>query len=177
MTIKKIIWIVLLLIVITIAAWFLAKDEKLVVTTSFVECVDQGGTVMETYPRQCKSPNGLLFVEDIGEALSKLDLIKAFKPVPNEEVESPLTIAGEARGNWYFEATFPIEIIDAEGKVLGRGFATAQSEWMTTEFVPFTSELEFEESTTDTGTLILHKDNPSGLPAHDDSIEIPVRFR
>jgi len=27
---------------------------------------------------------------------------------------------------------------------------------------------------TDNGTLILEKDNPSGLPEHDDSLEIPV---
>jgi hypothetical protein len=26
------------------------------------------------------------------------------------------------------------------------------------------------------GTLIMQKDNPSGLPEHDDAFEIPIRF-
>jgi hypothetical protein len=103
-------------------------------------------------------------------------LIRVTAPTANATVQSPLTITGEARGNWYFEASFPVEILDANGKVLGTHYAQAQGEWMTENFVPFRSTLTFTSPTTPTGTLVLHKDNPSGLPEHDAQVRIPVRF-
>jgi len=47
---------------------------------------------------------------------------------------------------------------------------------MTTEFVPFTAIMDFAEPSTKTGTLILQKDNPSGLAEYDDELRIPVIF-
>ena len=105
------------------------------------------------------------------------NMIRVEEPKPYDVVSSPLKIKGEARGNWYFEASFPIRIIDANGKELGIVPAQAQGEWMTTEFVPFETELFFSNPTTDTGTLILEKDNPSGLSEHADERRIPVRFK
>lgn len=103
-------------------------------------------------------------------------LVRVTSPLPNTAVKSPLVITGEARGNWYFEASFPVKILDANGEVLGVHYATAQGEWMTTEFVPFVSTLVFATSTTPTGTLVLEKDNPSGLPENANEIRIPVTF-
>ena len=48
---------------------------------------------------------------------------------------------------------------------------------MTENFVPFRTELEFRTPTTERGTLVLEKDNPSGLPENSDELRIPVRFR
>ncbi|HTM68231.1 MAG TPA: Gmad2 immunoglobulin-like domain-containing protein [Candidatus Binatia bacterium] len=105
------------------------------------------------------------------------DLIRVTYPQPGDEVASPLVVTGEARGNWYFEATFPVKLLDANGNEVVAFHAQAQGDWMTTEFVPFTATLEFEHPpATPTGTLVLMKDNPSGDPARDDSISIPVRF-
>lgn len=103
-------------------------------------------------------------------------MIRVTSPLPNASVKSPLTITGEARGGWYFEANFPVKILDANGKVLGQHFAEAQGEWMTNEFVPFTSTLTFSAPTTPTGTLVIEKSNASGLPENADEIRIPVRF-
>lgn len=103
-------------------------------------------------------------------------MIRVTSPLPNASVKSPLVITGEARGNWYFEASFPVKILDANGKVLGQHYAEAQGEWMTTNFVPFHSTLTFSTPTTPTGTLVLEKDNPSGLPENAAEIRIPVRF-
>lgn len=146
---------------------------------TFEECVAAGNPVMESYPRQCTSKDGKHFVENIGNTLEKSGLIRLSSPRPNAEISSPLAITGEARGNWYFEASFPVFLTDWDGKIIAQGIATAQGEWMTTEFVPFTATLTF--STADIsgqyskkGTLILKKDNPSGLPEHDDALEIPV---
>ena len=107
----------------------------------------------------------------------KENLIRLDPPKPNEIVKSPLLIDGEARGTWYFEASFPVSLYDANGKLLARTPAEAQGEWMTENFVPFKAGLKFDPPTTDTGFLILEKDNPSGLPEHADELKIPVRFR
>jgi len=115
--------------------------------------------------------------EDVGSELEKMDLIRVNYPRPNQDIESPLTITGEARGNWFFEADFPVYLYDDNGVELGFAIATAQSEWMTTKFVPFEATLEFDKPTTKTGKLILRKDNPSGLPEHDDMLYLPVRFK
>lgn len=106
----------------------------------------------------------------------KDDLIVLDQPQPNDIVSSPLTITGEARGGWYFEATFPVKILDANGILLGQHFATAQGEWMTENLVPFEAELSFSDPVTETGTLVLEKANPSGLPENADQLRIPVRF-
>lgn len=103
--------------------------------------------------------------------------IRVTAPASGQIVNSPLAITGEARGTWFFEASFPVRLLDANGAVVATHYAQAQGEWMTTEFVPFSSRLEFAAPATDTGMLVLAKDNPSGLPEHDAEIRIPVRFR
>ena len=98
-------------------------------------------------------------------------------PGLDQVVSSPLTITGEAPGYWYFEASFPVELLDASGALIAQGVATAQDEWMTEAMVPFIATLEFALGDYgQTGTLVLRKDNPSGLPENDDSMEIPVQF-
>ena len=104
------------------------------------------------------------------------DQIRVTKPQPNQLVESPLMIEGEARGTWFFEATFPVKLLDANGDVIATYFAQAQGEWMTEDFVLFKAQLIFEKPVTDTGVLLLEKDNPSGLTENDANIEIPVSF-
>lgn len=104
----------------------------------------------------------------------KENLIKVASPHAFAEVTSPLLIKGSARGTWYFEASFPIKLYDEHGTLIAQHYATAQSDWMTTEFVPFESTLEFSISSSQQGTLVLEKDNPSGLPEHADEIRIPV---
>lgn len=115
--------------------------------------------------------------KNTGETLAETALIKVTSPLPNAVVSSPLVVTGEARGNWYFEASFPIKIVDANGKVLGQIPVQAQGDWMTTQFVPFRASLPFSSSTTATGTLVLEKDNPSGLPENAAEFRIPIRFR
>ena len=97
-------------------------------------------------------------------------------PQPNSKVSSPLTVTGEAHGTWYFEASFPIRLLDEDGNEIATTIAQAQGEWMTKDFVPFTATLEFERPTTKLGTLVLEKDNPSGLPENADELRIPVKI-
>jgi hypothetical protein len=113
---------------------------------------------------------------DIDEIITHNDMIRVIEPTIGQTISSPLTINGEARGTWYFEANFPVWIEDANGNELGRHYATAQDDWMTEEYVSFTSELVFTTPTTEFGVLVLGKSNPSGLPEYADQIEIPARF-
>ena len=105
------------------------------------------------------------------------DLIRVTAPLPNSRISSPLTIKGEARGNWYFEASFPVKLLDGNGNQIAIIPAQAQGEWMTRDYVPFEITLIFNQPNAPTGTLVLEKDNPSGLPEHADEFRIPVRFR
>lgn len=104
------------------------------------------------------------------------DLIRIHRPRANDPVGSPLVIEGAARGSWYFEATFPVRLIDADGRVLAQHYAQAQGEWMTERFVPFRAELSYERRGTTRGSLVLEKANASGLPEHANAVRIPVRF-
>lgn len=95
-------------------------------------------------------------------------------PQPDQSIHSPMTVSGRARGPWYFEASFPITLLDANGAVLVQ--THAQGEWMTTKFVPFTATLVFNPPATATGELVLENDNPSGEAANAQMHRIPVRF-
>jgi len=143
---------------------------------SFDECVAAGFPIMESYPQQCRTDDDQTFVQDIGNELKKTDLIRVSFPRPNQTIESPLVISGEARGNWFFEGVFPIELLDNNDVVIAQGYATAKSEWMTEDFVQFESKIDFDTTAIEKGFLILEKDNPSGLPEYADELRIPVVF-
>jgi hypothetical protein len=107
----------------------------------------------------------------------KTDLILVDFPQPNQTIQSPLTITGKARGSWFFEASFPVVLTNWDGLIIAQGTAQAKSDWTTTDFVPFEAKLTFtidKKAYSNKGTLILKKDNPSGLPKNDDALEIPV---
>lgn len=104
------------------------------------------------------------------------DTIIVDQPLPRATVTSPLTITGKARGNWFFEASAPVELKDASGVVIAHGTMQAQGDWMTTNFVPFVATLTFTSPVTKTGTLVLKNDNPSGDPAKQKQLDIPVVF-
>jgi hypothetical protein len=119
-----------------------------------------------------------------GNAAFLADMIRVEQPQPGDTVTSPLEVRGEARGSWFFEASFPLAIMAAnmqpaqQRSWLGTAVATALDDWMTTDFVPFEATLEFTAPGPDVidGYLVLDRDNPSGLPEHDAQLVIPVRF-
>lgn len=92
------------------------------------------------------------------------------QPQAKTVVKSPISISGKARGTWYFEGSFPIKLIDSKGVVIATGIAKANGDWMTVDFVPFTSTLSYTVATTTEATIVFSKDNPSGDPARDYSI-------
>ena len=142
----------------------------------FQECVDAGHPVEETYPARCLTPDGKTFTQNIGNEMELADLIIINSPRPNAKIANPLNVSGKARGAWFFEASFPVRLMDKNGNELANGIATAQSDWMTEDFVEFLATLEFTTPPTTAGTLILQKDNPSGLSEHNNQLIVPVEF-
>jgi len=178
---KKIFILVLIIFILAGAVLYFKifgpSVAPIIEINSFEECTSAGYTVLESHPRQCKTPDGKTFIEDIGNELEKFDLIKVNNPRPNQIIESPLLVRGEARGFWFFEADFPVKLFDDNGFLLGITPAQALDSWMTEDFVEFTATLLFAVPSTPKGRLVLEKDNPSGLPEYADELIIPVCFK
>lgn len=130
-----------------------------------------------------------LLVEDIHQeelVMAENENVKVEEPLIGQTISSPLKITGQARGWWFFEADFPVVLVDWDGRIVAQGIAQAQADpatgevnWMTEDFVPFEAELEFvkpDVSVSNRGSLILKKDNPSGLPENDDALEFEIYF-
>ncbi len=171
--------IALIVLLALIGGYFwLQEKESAPEVLSFEDCVEAGYPVAESYPRQCMTPDGRTYAEEIPVAPTYVnasaDLIRVETPFPGAVTGKTFSVMGEARGYWYFEASFPIELLDANGNVLDTEVAQAQEEWMTEEFVPFSVMLTAPESYIGPATLVLHRDNPSGLPENDASIRIPI---
>ncbi len=119
--------------------------------------------------------NGTL---EVDAAAALADTIRVTSPAAKSAVTSPLHITGEARGSWYFEASFPVSLLDGDGNTIAQGIASAQGDWMTSDFVPFTADLTYAVANISgaarNATLVLKKDNPSGDPARDASLTVPV---
>jgi hypothetical protein len=174
---KKIILLIIFILAVVIGYCFVIfkiVQEIAFIPNNFEECASQGFPVLESRPKQCYSPDGSVFSENNGIILR--DFIKVVNPTPNQLIQSPLIIEGEARGNWFFEASFPVKLLDENNEVLGTTIATALTDWMTTDFVPFRAEIEFETPIIEKGKLVLEKDNPSGLPENSAEFIVPVNF-
>lgn len=146
---------------------------------SFEDCAAAGFPIMESYPRQCATPDGRIFAEElpvpeIEYTNATADTITVALPTPGAVTGKEFSVIGEARGNWYFEASFPIELQDESGNVLATGIAQAQGDWMTTDFVPFKADIVAPSAFIGPAVLVLKKDNPSALPEYDASISFPI---
>jgi hypothetical protein len=161
--------------------------------TSFTECAAAGYPVQESYPRRCTTPEGATFTEEVAQqqwvtTRGNADIIRNVSVREGQTISSPLTITGEARGMWFFEASFPVVLTNWDGLIIAEVPAEAvldpsnpDSTWMTEEYVPFSATLTFTTPTpgdpaVNRGSLILHKSNASGLPEHDDAYELQVVF-
>lgn len=100
--------------------------------------------------------------------------LKIFSLKLGQKISSPLTVEGKAKGTYFFEASFPIRVIDEFGNVLGSSFVQTQSDWMTESFVPFKGTITYASKTGGKGFLVFAKDNPSGLPEYDKEFKLPV---
>jgi hypothetical protein len=104
-------------------------------------------------------------------------VVKVFVPENGGKLTSPAGIIGEVPSGWAFEAQFPVELQTAAGAKIASGPGHVQGDWTQAGLSPFTSSFEFTVPKGETtGFLVIRKDNPSGAPANDDSVKVPVKF-
>ena len=153
----KLLW--LWLVVIAIGAFF--AIERLVNGPAIPPPIDE-------------SPSEVATSSYVG---ATADDIRVLTPQASDTISSPLVVTGEARGPWYFEATFSAVLVDWDGLIIAEVPVMTAEDWMTTDFVPFRVEIPFARPAYgDRGALILQKANASGLPEHDAAVEIPIFF-
>lgn len=157
--------IVLLLIVAAAAAFVLLRPQQ----TVTVPGPDNAATMTEPVTTGADATPAA----QITYTNATANDVVVTNPTPGAVTGKTFTVTGKARGTWYFEATFPVKVLDASGKTLATGIAHAQGDWMTTEFVPFTVNITVPNSYIGKATLVLQKDNPSGLPEHEASVSFP----
>jgi hypothetical protein len=153
------------------------KDNEVKEAGTFEECVEEGNPVEESYPPVCRTADGKLITQNIGNELILKDKIRLASPRPMQKITSPLTIKGEARGGWFFEGQFGAKVLNDAGVVIGQGVMTATTGWMTEEFVPFEGEIDFKMPEEMRGRLLLEKSNPSDLPENSEVLIVPISFR
>jgi hypothetical protein len=161
---KKLIGILLILAVALFGVWLLTDTSN------------------QTVPPQETDTDTENSIEEEQQIVVENESLQIFAPEKNILIESPLTLEGEVRGSWLFEATAPVVLTDWDGKIISEGYIEAQGDWMTEDFVPFSGTLTFEipedmGDFSDTGSLIFQKANPSGLPEHDNALEYTIRYR
>ena len=100
--------------------------------------------------------------------------LELFAPKSGEIIKSPYQVRGFARGNWFFEATFPVLLTTLDGDILFKTYASAKSDWMTDSMVPFVADLNFDVAEARDVLLVLKKDNPSGLPENDAELSYHI---
>lgn len=180
----RILWALVLVLAAAGIFWLLSGRDGSSAVTSFDACVEAGHEVVEGPPRRCRTPDGRTFVES-GEtpgdgtldAVATDARVRPSSPRPNAVVSSPLAVSGAARGAWFFEADFPVRLLDGGGRELAAAAARAEGEWMTEDFVAFEATLSFGPPATETGLLVLERSNPSGLAENAALVALPVRFR
>ena len=149
---KKIILLIVVLIIIALAIWvFLSQSQK-----------------QDNIQPPPSSNESIIYNN------ASADLIKVELPFPGAVTGKSFSVIGEARGFWFFEASFPIQLFDKDGKLLATAIAQAQEDWMTENFVPFKADIIAPEYYIGEATLVLKKDNPSGLPENDASISFKI---
>lgn len=188
---KKIIIIIIGIALIGTMGWFSFRhyQENFICVTdckglpnpivnSFDECLKKGYSVLESYPRQCKTPYGETFAEELPPPTptyinATSSVITVTTPTPGAVTGKEFEVHGSARG-WYFEGSFPVEILDMNGKVLATSPAQAQSDWMTSAPVAFIAKIKVPTNYIGKAIVILKKDNPSGMKENDASMSFPI---
>jgi hypothetical protein len=171
---KKFFYVLILLVIGYLVFAYIRKDETtedVLNIKSFEDCVRAGYGMVGVNPPQCYTPDGRTYTGEKKELAiysnATPDMIQVTNPFPGAVTGKEFTLLGKARGGWYFEASFPVEVLDKDGKTLFKAPAQAQGDWMTKDFVPFKLDIKVPDSYIGKATLVLRNENPSGLPENE----------
>ena len=161
---------------VAVSSLVAGKNEGTAVLKFLTRYSDQGMATEPTVPafeifaREGDTLKVLMRGENVD-----MDTVSIVSPVAGAALPRDFIVTGSARG-WYFEASFPIRVIDQAGNQLGQGVAQAQGDWMTTNPVPFKASVSVGKYQ-GPAILMLMKDNPSGEVKNDASIQIPITIQ
>lgn len=128
---------------------------------------------------QAGSENGTAETETPTPTPVETEDLRVESPLMHDVISSPLSIKGEVRGYWMFEAIFDIRLEDMNGRELATAPGTATDSWMTEDFVPFEAEIEFSPGNATEGKIIFLEAFPAGgLEGNQErrTFEMPIRF-
>jgi len=143
--------VILLAIIVSVACWRISNSIVYNVSVAIVGDHKDRTIGKKTLPINITSP----------KVLSK--------------IKSPVFISGFAKGTWFFEASFPVKIIDIDGNILGQGPVTAKTDWMTEEDVAFEGTIPFQKGKATNGFVVFTPDDPSGLDRYEP-VKVSVVF-
>lgn len=150
---------VLLFISVSIAGFFAFQTQKLVKELTALKNEEKVDTKVTEEPTF--EPTNM----DI-----KLNNLKN-----GDTISSPLEISGTISRDWTFEANFSIEILDSNKKSLNTVPVDVTFEDEQAQMGSFSAMIPFTTNT-DNGFVVIHADNPSGLPENDRSVEFAVKL-
>jgi hypothetical protein len=109
--------------------------------------------------------------------LSQTDEVRPTSVHPSDKITSPVIVSGDAKQDWYAkDGSFPIEIHDVQGNVVGQAIAHRLSASSTMEYVPFNASVTFKVPKQGlVGTVVLMRGVSKGN-AQQDTYTVPVTF-
>jgi hypothetical protein len=96
---------------------------------------------------------------------------------PNSTIQSPFKLTGQINSSWQFECTFMVEVVDYDHKISYSYPVSINSsqDCNSSGMKQFSVNLDFDFKNTK-GAVVVHADNPSGLPENSKTFTIPVTF-
>jgi|GEM_PF-981424 len=171
-------------IVITIAGVLFYALSRPTTSNDYDDCVNAPGSIVqESYPATCITKDGKSFIQPTPDntqsspSTGSLTEVVVTEPVSGAFVANSFIVRGTVPPGWMFEGVFPVELQNAKGIAIAQATGTElePGSWSSGSPIAFTATVEFP-ATTGKGTLVLKKDNPSGLPENDRSFKLPVAF-
>lgn len=176
--------LLILLLLISAGIYFFAphlipsfKPKAASEITSFEDCAEAGGLVVDTKPRECHTKSRQVFIEVYNGVLLE-EVIKTTAPKPNQVITSPFKLEGEAVGGWYYNEQLQAKLEDDNGKILFTKPVKALESTKTDGFVPFVAAITFvrAEAETPKGKLIIERTNTEFSKGELGPLVIPVVF-
>ncbi len=168
---RLIVLLIAVVVIISVAAFLRQSPGSTSAINNFNECAQAGYPIMESYPRQCATPDGQSFTEEIPSSAAQEANIVVTSPQPNASVSNPFTITGQAR---VFESAFNYRLRDEDGSILVESHAMANAPDIGV-FGPFSVEISYPEPSGDHGTLEVFSGSPMD-GSEINKVVVPVEF-
>jgi spore germination protein GerM len=117
------------------------------------------------------SSEGIVLDHPVGRSdySDLLPAITVAKPASDSSVTSPVTVAGTAN---VFEANVSVEVLNANGDVVGKTFTTASCG--TGCRGTYSVQVSFKAAKAQSGTIVVHDDDAAGTGTPPHEVRVPV---